>query len=74
MGLQLRLSGDVLEEDVPPEVLVEVQKSVFGGLFEAIVTSPCCWKVSMLNFISSLQKKRAKGAISRPKRVDLRKR
>ena len=64
----------MFEEDVSPEVLVKVKKAIFGGLGRLAITSPCCWKVSMLIFISSWLNSLAKGAMILPKRVVLRKR
>jgi hypothetical protein len=74
VGSRVRFAGDVLEEDVAAEVLVEVEEAVLGGLGGGRGTSPCWRKVSSWMRISSWLKSLAMGAMILPKRVDLRKR
>ena len=69
MGKCVRFSGDVFEEDVSPEGLIEVEETIFGGLGEVIITSPCCLKVSIWKRISSMLNHLAMGAHSLPQRV-----
>lgn len=59
----------MLEEDAPSEVLVEMEKPVFGGLHEMEVTNPCCLKISRWNRISRMVNHLAMGAQSLPSSV-----
>ena len=69
MGLELRFTGDMFEQNITPEVLIKVEESILGSLHEFEVTNPCCWKVSIWKRISIWLNHFAMGAMILPKSV-----